>query len=420
MSKIDSTKARQFAKEVVAKLRGEGFEALWAGGCVRDQLLGVQPKDYDVATNATPTQIREVFGKRRTLAIGAAFGVITVLGPRVAGQVEVATFRRDANYSDGRHPDSVAFSNAEEDARRRDFTVNGLFFDPLSAAVIDYVGGQDDLKRRVIRAIGDAEDRLSEDKLRMLRAVRFATTLGFEVDPGTMAAVQRHADELGVISMERVTAEMRRLLPHANRRRGLELLRESGLLDQVLPELRPVGDEWLATIAILDVLNGSTFAVAVAVLLRSVHSTSTDRDLAEQICRRWKLSNEEIDGVLLCLRYETTIRMAPTVAWPVLQRVLIEARIEELLSYCEAVAAIVDNSDEAIQFCRSMIARPQTEWNPTPLITGKELRGLGISPGPVFRDLLTAARDSQLNGEITTREAAIEFVQSLWKARSGK
>ena len=152
MTTIDPTRAREFAQQVVAKLRESGCEAVWAGGCVRDQLLGCEPKDYDVATSATPIQIREIFGKQRTLPIGAAFGVITVLGPRAAGQIEVATFRRDATYSDGRHPDSVAFSNAEEDARRRDFTINGLFYDPMSDEVIDYVGGQRDLERKIIRA----------------------------------------------------------------------------------------------------------------------------------------------------------------------------------------------------------------------------------------------------------------------------
>jgi tRNA nucleotidyltransferase/poly(A) polymerase len=169
MPTIDPHKARDFAKDVVQQLRSRGFEAVWAGGCVRDQLLGNEPKDYDVATNATPDQVREVFGKRRTIPIGAAFGVITVLGPRSAGPVEVATFRRDAAYSDGRHPDSVAFSNAEEDALRRDFTVNGLFFDPVAEEVIDYVGGRDDLEQGLLRAIRDPEERFGEDKMRRVR-----------------------------------------------------------------------------------------------------------------------------------------------------------------------------------------------------------------------------------------------------------
>lgn len=176
MTKNLKQSPRQFAVEVVERLRTAGYEALWAGGCVRDQLLQRTPKDYDVATSAHPDQIRDVFGRRRTLPIGAAFGVITVLGPKSAGQIEVATFRQDATYSDGRHPDSVTFSTAEEDARRRDFTINGLFYDPLNEQVIDFVGGQQDIDRRVVRAIGDPYERIAEDKLRMLRAVRFSAT----------------------------------------------------------------------------------------------------------------------------------------------------------------------------------------------------------------------------------------------------
>src|SRR5262245_26238906 len=186
----DPARQHAFALEIAQKLRGAGFEALWAGGCVRDELLGLVPKDYDVATSATPDQIRSVFGHRRTLPIGAAFGVITVLGPRAAGQIEVATFRTDAQYSDGRHPDSVSFTTAEHDAQRRDFTINGLFFDPVASRVVDYVGGQDDLNRRILRAIGDPRLRLSEDKLRMLRAVRFAAAFQFTIEPATLRAIQ--------------------------------------------------------------------------------------------------------------------------------------------------------------------------------------------------------------------------------------
>lgn len=420
MASIDPTKAREFAKDVVAKLREVGFQALWAGGCVRDQLLGCEPKDYDVATNATPVQVREVFGKRRTLPIGAAFGVITVRGPRTAGQIEVATFRRDATYSDGRHPDSVAFSNAEEDARRRDFTINGLFYDPLSEEVIDFVGGRADLQQRIVRAIGNPEERLSEDKLRMLRAVRFATTLSFAVHPDTMQAVQGHAAELNVVSVERITAELRRLLQHANRRRGLELLRESGLLAQILPELERDDVSWRQTLETLEAINEPTIAAVIALLLRTLHLETACRDSAEQVGRRWKLSNDELDGVLLCLKNETTIRNATTIDWPILQRVLIDPRIEELLSYCEAVAQVLDDTDAAIQFCREVLARPQAEWNPSPLLTGNDLQRLGIPPGPAYRELLTAVRDAQLNSQITSQEAAIALARSLWNAGCGE
>ena len=215
---------RAFSVEVVEKLQSVGFEALWAGGCVRDQILGIQPQDYDVATNATPDQIRGLFGKNKTLAIGAAFGVITVLGPKTAGQVEVATFRKDGGYSDGRRPDSVEFTDAKEDALRRDFTINGMFIDPTTDQLIDYVNGEDDLSKRIIRAIGTPEDRIQEDKLRMLRAVRFAATYEFEIEPATMLAIQNAATDISVVSGERIGTEMRRMLAHPNRATAISLL----------------------------------------------------------------------------------------------------------------------------------------------------------------------------------------------------
>ena len=228
---------RDFALEIVQQLRAAGFEALWAGGCVRDQLLGIEPKDYDVATSATPDEIRDLFGRRRTLAIGASFGVITVLGPRAAGQIEVATFRTDAAYSDGRHPDSVTFTTAENDAARRDFTINGLFFDPVAGEVVDYVGGRDDLERKIIRAIGDPAARIAEDKLRMLRAVRFAATFDFTIDPQTLAAIQHSAAEVTTVSPERIGMEIRRMLVDKSRVVALDLLRDTNLLTHVLPEV---------------------------------------------------------------------------------------------------------------------------------------------------------------------------------------
>ena len=211
---LDPALTRQFALDVVAKLRAAGHQALWAGGCVRDQLMGKTPKDYDVATDAQPERIREVFGQRRTLAIGAAFGVITVLGPKDAGQIEVATFRRDLGYSDGRRPDAVAFTSAEEDAKRRDLTINGIFFDPVAEQYLDFVGGQEDLKNHVIRAIGNPHERFAEDKLRMLRAVRFAAMFDFSLDAATKAAVQAMAGEINVVSAERIAAEMRLMFVH--------------------------------------------------------------------------------------------------------------------------------------------------------------------------------------------------------------
>src|SRR3954470_5971345 len=228
MPAVDPKLAREFAVDVARRLRESGHQALWAGGCVRDQLMAQMPKDYDVATDAVPDRVREVFGKRRTLPIGASFGVITVLGSQGAGQIDVATFRRDAAYSDGRHPDAVSFSDAEHDAQRRDFTINGLFFDPVEDRVIDFVGGQEDLARRVVRAIGDPLARIAEDKLRMLRAVRFAARFDFAIEDKTLAAIKQQARELIIVSAERVATELRLILTHPNRARGIELLAETG------------------------------------------------------------------------------------------------------------------------------------------------------------------------------------------------
>lgn len=227
----------EFAEWIVRELQGAGHQALFAGGCVRDQLLGQTPKDYDVATSATPDQVRAIFGPRRTIPVGAAFGVITVIGDKTTGNVEVATFRSDGKYTDGRHPDQVTFSDPEHDAQRRDFTINGLFYDPVLGQVRDYVGGQADLQLRIVRAIRNPRERFEEDHLRMLRAIRFATVLNFQLDSDTRAAIQGLAAAIRTVSGERIAAEMRRLLESPHRGRGLELLRESGLMAVLLPPL---------------------------------------------------------------------------------------------------------------------------------------------------------------------------------------
>ena len=230
--------ARRFALEIVRRLREAGYEAYWAGGCVRDYLLGLTPHDYDVATSARPEEVQRLF--RRTVAVGASFGVVEVLGPRVAGEtisVQVATFRSEGPYSDGRHPDSVTFTNAVQDAQRRDFTINGLFYDPLTGQVLDFVGGQQDLQARILRAIGNPRERFQEDKLRIVRAVRLAAQFSLTIEPKTAEAIRAMADQITVVSAERIAEELRRLLTDAGRVRGLELLRELGLLSPIFPEL---------------------------------------------------------------------------------------------------------------------------------------------------------------------------------------
>jgi tRNA nucleotidyltransferase/poly(A) polymerase len=404
---------REFAIDVVRQLRRAGYEALWAGGCVRDQLLGLTPKDYDVATSARPEQIRELFGRKRTLAIGAAFGVITVLGPKSAGQIEVATFRCDGAYLDGRHPQSVTFSTAELDAQRRDFTINGLFYDPLADQVIDYIGGRDDLQRQIIRAIRNPHERFDEDKLRMLRAVRFAATFGFSIEPATMAAIQELAGEIVIVSAERIATELRRMLTLPRRAWAVELLHESGLLLVILPESSKLDDAREAA-RFLSELEQPSFATALAVLLGPIcgpHSQSPPETMAQAICRRWKLKNDEIEIVCHLLRHESAIRAAPQIPWPQLQRILIAPHREELLAYASAVCRTLDGNDEAVQFCRQKLALPPDELNPLPLLTGDDLKRLGLPPGPAYKNLLDALRDAQLARLVQTREQAVTFIQ---------
>jgi poly(A) polymerase len=423
----DPQLAREFALQVVTRLREAGFAALWAGGCVRDRLLGLEPKDYDVATDAVPEQIRGVFGRRKTLAIGQAFGVITVLGPRGAGQIEVATFRRDGGYSDGRHPDQVTFCNDREDALRRDFTINGMFFDPLEHRVVDYVGGQRDLQRRLVRAIGDPAARFAEDKLRMLRAVRFAATFQFTLDPATLAAIQRHAGDLVVVSAERIGAEIRRMLVDRQRARAVELLAAAGLLTIVFPELGvlvpplPAASAsesvsaspwaaWQTTVAILRTLKTSSFSVALAALVREAfRRESGGLEDIEPLCRRLKLTAADRKESEFLLRHESAIRSARSLPWPQLQRILIRDAAADLVSYGRAVAAVVDGHTADIDYAAQCLAQPMAQLNPPPLITGEDLCRLGIPAGPEYKRILGTVRDAQLEQRIVTTQEALDL-----------
>jgi tRNA nucleotidyltransferase/poly(A) polymerase len=411
---VDPTAAREFAVEVVRKLRDAGHQALWAGGCVRDQLLGIRPKDYDVATSARPEQVRDLFGHRRSLPIGAAFGVITVLGPKPAGQIEVATFRRDAGYSDGRHPDSVTFSDAREDAQRRDFTINGLFFDPVAEQVIDYVGGQDDLQTGVIRAIGVPRDRITEDKLRMLRAVRFAAKFGFAIEANTLTAVQEQSNELVIVSAERIAEELRKMLTLDRRRLAVELLGQAQLLEIVLPEARGVHTvAWQQALEMLERITPS-FPQGLAMLLRPLAETpETLAQLVDRVCRRLKLSVEELTQVQRLLREEPLLRRASYFTWPQLQRLLATPGVEAVLDFAAAVSAVLDASPAELDLCNRMLELPPALMNPAALINGEDLKLLGLSPGPHFRIILEQVRDAQLEGLINSPQHALELARKL-------
>lgn len=415
--------ARQFAREVVERLRQAGYTALWAGGCVRDLLLGRTPKDYDVATNARPEQVQKLF--RRTLPIGAAFGVIQVRGPHGVN-LEVATFRADGAYSDGRHPDSVAYSDAQGDAQRRDFTINGMFYDPVAETVIDYVGGQADLQARVIRAIGDPAERLHEDKLRMLRAVRFTARYGFALEPATAAAIRAMADELPVVSAERIHAELAAMLRDRHRAHALELLADLGLLPPTLPELLdPAGSDqgtggaasgslpqrWPELLRVAAQLGETAeFAWVIAALL-TFHSVEAAEAGAESLFRRLKAANEERELALWLVQHRDRLTAAEVLPDSVLKPILAHPGAQALLAVKGAVDQVLEGSAADVTFCQSRLAEWQADdLDPPPLVTGHDLIQLGQKPGPAFKARLAWVRRAQLDRLLPDRASALRYL----------
>ena len=298
MQSIDTEKAREFAAQTVSKLRKAGFLSYWAGGCVRDHHLQKTPKDYDVATNAVPDEIRKLFGKRRTLAIGESFGVITLIGSKDQGNIEIATFREDISYSDGRRPDRVTYSTPEIDAHRRDFTINGMFLDPTTMETIDYVGGLVDLESRLIRAIGDPVERFDEDKLRIFRAIRFATTLAFDIEPNTLSAVRKYADNLSQVSRERILVELQKTISSPHRTRGIQLLYETGILPYVLPGTM-VDEQSIELVkALLTRLPIDDTALSLTAIYRALAPESPAGDVRKTI-KSMKASNDIATAVLI-------------------------------------------------------------------------------------------------------------------------
>ena len=439
---------REFAISVVRRLRDKGYEALWAGGCVRDELLGLPPKDYDVATNARPETVTALF--RRTVAVGASFGVVEVIGPRVEGQflkVQVATFRSDVSYTHGRRPDAVVYSDARNDALRRDFTINGMFKDPLTGEIIDHVGGQEDLAAKLLRAIGDAEKRFEEDKLRMLRAVRMATRFGLVVDPATVRGIERMASQITIVSAERIADELRKILVHANRARGMRLFLDLGLAQPVLPELvpmkglpqglpdAPVGDLWDHVLRVLDLLGPDvSVPLAFAALLHDVGKPRTvgrtpdrytfyshehvGKRMAGEIAERLRLSNDERVRIEWLVEKHQYLCDACSMKLSKLKPVLAHKGIGELLALHRADALASGNGTDHVEFCEKLLGEWTTEdLTPTPLLTGDDLMQLGLEPGPLFKDLLDAVREAQLDGIITTFEQALGFVKRILREK---
>lgn len=423
------------AKEIVERLREEGFQAFLVGGCVRDLVMGREPKDYDVATDATPDQVLKIFPE--SLTVGAQFGVVVV--PGAEGHVEVATFRSDGRYADGRHPVEVRYSKTpQEDVRRRDFTINGLLFDPVKNKVLDYVGGQADLRARRIRTIGEPEARFREDHLRMLRAVRFAARFGFAIDPPTMAAIQRLAPLIGEVSHERVRDEILKILTEGRARRGFELLDESSLLAQVLPEVKamqgveqppefhPEGDVWVHTMMMLEGLRSPATTLALGVLLHDVGKppTFTIRErirfdnhvevgakMAEEICRRLRLSAAETERVAELVRHHLRFKDFPRMRRSTQLRFLRMPGFEEHLEL-HRLDCLASHGDLAnYELARKMLEEtPPEEVKPAPLLRGGDLIALGYEPGPKFKEMLRAVEDAQLEGKLRTREDALRLL----------
>jgi poly(A) polymerase len=455
---------RQFeaALRIVEKLRATGFETYFAGGCVRDLLLKREPSDYDVATSATPDVVLDLFP--RTFAVGAHFGVVLVAScdsESVSQEeiTEVATFRSDGVYSDGRHPDGVRYTaSAEEDVLRRDFTINGLLLDPtllwadgairqnslpdsdLKAAVIDHVGGVADLDAGIVRAIGRPELRFEEDHLRMLRGVRVAARLDFELDPATATAIRKLASKTSLVSRERVRDELTKMLTEGRARRAFELLDETGLLVEVLPEIarmkgvdqppqfHPEGDVWKHTLGLLDQLEpGCPLTLAWGALLHDVGKPPTFRRapdrirfdghvevgvaMAGEICRRSRFSNDETQQILALVENHMRFADAPRMKESTLKRFFRLNGFDQHLALhrmdCMAGSGNLDHWNFVRERYETM---PHETVRPKPLVTGRELIAAGYKPGVTFKEMLRAAEDAQLEGAVQTVEEAMSLI----------
>jgi poly(A) polymerase len=431
---------RAFATDVVRRLRAAGFEALWAGGCVRDLTLGLVPSDYDVATDARPEQVVGLF-PRRTIPVGESFGVVRVRGPHGSGhEVEVATFRSDGAYVDGRRPESVVFSSPRQDAERRDFTINGMFYDPFTGAVIDYVGGLADLRDKVLRAIGDPSARFAEDKLRLLRAVRFAARFGMRIDPATRRAVVEMADRIAVVAAERVAQELRRMLVHETRADAMDLMMSTRLMAAVLPSVvamrgvfqgkpvEPEGELWGHTLLVLRLLpRDPSFPLAFAALLhdvgkpptRSVHKgrfsfhnhEAVGRAIADDLSRRLRLSNGERERVAWLVENHQYLGEAKHMREAKLKRILARPGIDELLALHRADALASTGDTSHVDYCEYYLAtEPAGPINPPPLVTGHDLARHGLPAGPLYKTILDAVREAQLDRTVNSKREALEWV----------
>ena len=436
--------ARELAERICEKLRGAGYQALFTGGCVRDLILRRDPVDYDVATDARPEEVQRIFPG--SIAIGAQFGVIIVIENSL--QVEVATFRSDLGYEDGRHPVAVEFSaTPEEDARRRDFTINGLMMDPRDGRILDFVGGEADLQAGVIRAIGDPDLRFNEDKLRMVRAVRFAARFGYAIENTTRAAIKKRAPEILQVSQERLRDELTKMLTEGAARRAFELLDETGLLRELLPEIsrmkgvaqppqfHPEGDVWTHTLLMLAQLPaGCSPTLAWGVLLHDVGKPPTFKPppgpndrirfdehvevgtrMAEEICRRLRFSNDDTQQVALLVANHLRFKDVAQMRASTLKRFVRLPRFDEHLELHRLDCLSSHRDLTCYIFTQRFLAdTPPEAVRPARLLSGDDLNELGYRPGPVFKEILRAVEDAQLEGKIQTHQQAIDMVKNIF------
>jgi len=428
---------KQLATGIVRALQAKGYQAVFAGGCVRDMLMGREPTDYDVATNATPEEVCRLFPKAKL--VGAHFGVVIVVMD--GHQFEVATFRSEGEYLDGRHPSHVTFTTAEGDVRRRDFTVNGLLFDPIAGQVLDFVGGQADIPARLIRAIGNPRARFAEDHLRLLRAVRFAAFLDFEIEPETQRAIIELAPRIKLVSAERIAEELKKMLTRHGAPRGMKLLHEAGLLRQILPEVEamagveqpptwhPEGDVFTHSVLALSFLETPSFELAMGTLLHDVgkpvtiergerirypYHESVGAEITDRICQRLKLSNESRDEIVWLVKRHMVFVGADKMRLSTLKRLFASPWFDDLLAVHKADVLASTNDLSEHDFCVAKRRElSQEKISPAPLITGDDLIAMGLEPGPIFKQILSQVREEQLEEKLTTREAALERAKEI-------
>ena len=395
------------AIEIIQELRDRQYEAYLVGGCVRDMVMGIEPADYDIATSARPEEIMKMFP--RTEAIGAQFGVVLVI--HHGHPYEVATFRSDEAYVDGRRPTGVVFTDAKTDVMRRDFTINGLLFDPIGKTILDYVSGQKDIEAKIVRAIGDPARRFEEDKLRILRAIRFGARLGYTIESETWKAVCAMAPQIHQVSIERIQGEIVRILTEGQARTGLQMLHDSGLLPEVLPEVQ-WNDHLAQCLGMLEL--GVASDLAMAVLLHKVQVSDVLR-----IMERLKFSRLEINHTVCLVARIPQFQTVRDMSVAALKKFFRLPHFEDHLEIERICRTVSDADLENYDFARKTLRgwTPDDIW-PEPRITGEDLIAMGIRPGPVYKEILSAVEDEQLEGRLTSRESAIEFVKKMYGLKS--